>query len=1159
MNWFGWFRLDLRRWCTFLLALLLFIILPSFPADRPTSAAANPPVLVSQPTSTRAIAIDSLSFTSEPFALNSPYAAVSDRRTRVMLFALNLQLQPGENLSVVTADAEDAAHQHYDLPVEYVGPVPQQEWLSAVVLKLSDNLGDVGDVLVRVSYRGVNSNRVRIGIGHVGGGPPDDNGAAPTPAPPYTLSGQIKLDGLGLGDVAVELTGTRTATFITNGSGLYAFLAGAAGEYTVRPIKLYYNFNPPSATFSLTNQRLNLDFIATRQTYSITGQVRDDNNQPLDGIAITLVNEADGTTRTGVTASGGSYSFAAVPAGYRFTVTPSTNAYFSFSPQSIDTLVSDRVVNFQAVRRTYSITGTLTGSVGNGLAAGATVNLSGSREATTTTDQNGNYTFAGLPAAGNYSVGVETTPYYTFTPQSFNDLNGNRVGNFSGSLRSYTVSGWVHLGPNAAPGLVVPISGSQTATVTTDAEGNYSIVLPAGGNYVLTPSLQYYDFEPVSQFISDLRSDQINRFFIGLRQIFTISGRLLDQQGNGLPGMTVDLAGATEPRTSVTDGAGHYQFPNLTAGFDYTVTPQSTAVYVFAPRSFVDLDRNETFDFTGLHRYTLSGTVRDQSGNGLGGISLRLSGSESATVLTALDGTYSLTVTATGNYTVTPSVGQDWFTFAPAAATFNNLGGGQTTDFTATPALVPDPSLVLAFDGSPKTVDYGNYWPEGVNLGHFFWEFWAMPGANAGATYMLSDGYGGAHALLFGVGSFNSSEPDRYELLGNLFDGVRFDNYFGSDQGPAIGEWAHLAVGWDGQNIITYYNGVPVGKTPFAGPRRSPGPGGGGGRLLIGGSDHSNFDGRIAEIRGFEGNNPREVQPGGVESSFAPQTVFARDGNLLSYYFRSGETVADLSHGYDGSNHVGVPRSTLAGILGDCGGCPPPQFVVDPTAPNFAANAAPSPLAVPTPQSVPAGALVFDSFSRANSTYLFGSHGGLGTTEGGAAGTRVWQTNQTAGGPQPFGILNSMAVLLGSDAALAWVDSGSATGNVDVRIDRRPGRWRRGQHTGLSFRVADAGNFFFAYTTDSGGSPNSQILKVGYKQDGQRVDLANGIAMPGNWTTLRVVTNAAGALHVYVDDNLFYSTNTPLLATATGAGLYNNAPGLGLVNRWDNFTVFNAP
>src|SRR5262249_24882636 len=36
-------------------------------------------------------------------------------------------------------------------------------------------------VLVRIKYHGVSSNRVRVGIGHVGDGPPDDPGAAPTP------------------------------------------------------------------------------------------------------------------------------------------------------------------------------------------------------------------------------------------------------------------------------------------------------------------------------------------------------------------------------------------------------------------------------------------------------------------------------------------------------------------------------------------------------------------------------------------------------------------------------------------------------------------------------------------------------------------------------------------------------------------------------------------------------------------------------------------------------------------------------------------------------------------------------------------------------------------------------------------------------------------
>ena len=43
---------------------------------------------------------------------------------------------------------------------------------------------DLGDVLIRLNLHGMSSNRVRIGIGHIGGGPPDDNPGVGTPAPP---------------------------------------------------------------------------------------------------------------------------------------------------------------------------------------------------------------------------------------------------------------------------------------------------------------------------------------------------------------------------------------------------------------------------------------------------------------------------------------------------------------------------------------------------------------------------------------------------------------------------------------------------------------------------------------------------------------------------------------------------------------------------------------------------------------------------------------------------------------------------------------------------------------------------------------------------------------------------------------------------------------
>ena len=154
------------------------------PARRGAAQSASP-VLVSQSDSTRAVALEAVTRVPEPFAPTTPVRLGADDRTRVMLFAMNLRLAPDENASVVTADAEDAARRTYALAVEHIGPVPGQEWMSSVVVRLNDQLAaDAGDVLVRITYRGAPSNRVRVGLGHVGGGPPDDLGAIPTPAIP---------------------------------------------------------------------------------------------------------------------------------------------------------------------------------------------------------------------------------------------------------------------------------------------------------------------------------------------------------------------------------------------------------------------------------------------------------------------------------------------------------------------------------------------------------------------------------------------------------------------------------------------------------------------------------------------------------------------------------------------------------------------------------------------------------------------------------------------------------------------------------------------------------------------------------------------------------------------------------------------------------------
>src|SRR6266545_80919 len=138
------------------------------------------PILVSDASSTRAIALESVTLNAEPFPLTSTVKFSSDTRTRICIFAQNLELLAGEGANAFSADVQDAAGKLYGLKVEFQGPVPGFPGLSMLIVRFADDLGDVGDVLLRLSLHGVSSNRVRVAIGHVGGGPADDPGAVPT-------------------------------------------------------------------------------------------------------------------------------------------------------------------------------------------------------------------------------------------------------------------------------------------------------------------------------------------------------------------------------------------------------------------------------------------------------------------------------------------------------------------------------------------------------------------------------------------------------------------------------------------------------------------------------------------------------------------------------------------------------------------------------------------------------------------------------------------------------------------------------------------------------------------------------------------------------------------------------------------------------------------
>ncbi len=100
----------------------------------------------------------------DAFPLTNILNFSSDNRTRVMLFAVNLDLLPGEDSSTVTALAEDAQLNFYPLTVEYTGAVPGPGSFTEIIVVLPGNLPAGQSVLVSVTWHGRTSNKVRITI-----------------------------------------------------------------------------------------------------------------------------------------------------------------------------------------------------------------------------------------------------------------------------------------------------------------------------------------------------------------------------------------------------------------------------------------------------------------------------------------------------------------------------------------------------------------------------------------------------------------------------------------------------------------------------------------------------------------------------------------------------------------------------------------------------------------------------------------------------------------------------------------------------------------------------------------------------------------------------------------------------------------------------------
>jgi len=319
----------------------------------------------------------------------------------------------------------------------------------------------------------------------------------------------LSLSGIilpGISGATVSLSGTESATAISDSNGNYSFANLVSGNYTITPSQPGFSFSPASQSATLgATSIIALNFTRTStSTLSISGTMIPANIG--SGVTVTLSGAAGATTTTD---TNGNYSFTALPIG-DYTLTP-TKAGFNFSPSSQSTILSTaNLAGINFIVSSGSGSGmSISGNISPAkTGAGVIVALSGAVTATTITDGSGNYSFANL-SAGNYVL-TPTEAGFALTPSSQSVSLGTTsvtgVNFTSSAIPGLSISGNMTPVANGI-GVTVTLSGTASATTTTDSSGFYGFYGLAAGTYTLAPSKTGFAFSPSSRQLTTAGAD----------------------------------------------------------------------------------------------------------------------------------------------------------------------------------------------------------------------------------------------------------------------------------------------------------------------------------------------------------------------------------------------------------------------------------------------------------------------------------------------------------------------------------------------------------------------------------------------------------------------------------------------------------------------------
>ena len=248
---------------------------------------------------------------------------------------------------------------------------------------------------------------------------------------------------------------------------------------------------------------------------------------------------------------------------------------------------------------------------------GVTVELrdsSGSVLETLTTDASGQVIFLDKTAFIPYTINYSFTNH-AFLPSTVNyevlEFDGNKTIDIIGSSQTSQIQGTVKEGTQLLTNVDVVLSddsGNELERQTsTDGNFDFSSVINSI-NYSLTAEKEYYTFTSLTY--QNLSSDQLDQNLTGTRNSHTISGKV-SSGTTAIQGVNIQLTGNGQTQNTTTDSSGNYTFNNVSAGYNYEVTPSLNNL-IFKPTtiSFKMLNANGIANFD-ENKGLIYGTVKN--------------------------------------------------------------------------------------------------------------------------------------------------------------------------------------------------------------------------------------------------------------------------------------------------------------------------------------------------------------------------------------------------------------------------------------------------------------------------------------------------------------------------------------------------------------------